>query len=301
MKLSFVWWNTSLSPVSHPNRSSAEERGVATELIELLANTLDVDVICLGEVSEQDINRMRPKWETLGYSVREGISSIGRTSFDTCVLYKSEKLLLLSDENLSSIKGASTLKIGQRIDFAVKADETVIHLFVSHWPSRLWCTENHADRHLLAIRLRDEIEKIGLQNGTTHAIVLGDFNDEPFDQSISEQLMATRDRNLAARKPYLLYNPFWRHMGAAQPYQVGNSSRNRSGSYFYNSDKKCKWRTFDQIIFSSSFLGATEWHLREEMVNVIDLVGYTELVLGAEMRFDNLPVIGVIEKVIQNG
>lgn len=298
MKLSFVWWNTSLSPVSRPNRASHEERIVASALIELIAQSLEADVICLGEVSEEDIALMRSHWETLGYSIREGVSGIGRTSFDTCVLYKSEKLLLLDDENLSSVKGTSILKIGQRIDFAVNDNETVIHLFVSHWPSRLWCHENHADRHLLGIRLRDEIEQTGFQNGTTHVVILGDFNDEPFDPAISDQLMATRDRNLASRKAHLLYNPFWRHMGPPLPYQVGDIRNHRSGSYYYRGDKANKWRTFDQIIFSSSFLGATAWHLCEDMVNVIDVSDYTNIVLGAEMKFDHLPVMGVIEKVI---
>lgn len=301
MKLTFVWWNTSLSPVSRPDRSSAEERAIASLLIEFLAKGLDADVICLGEVSELDVALMQCHWEELGYSVRSGVSVIGRTSFDTCVLYKSAKLFLLDDANLSSVKGTSVLKVGQRVDFAVIDDETVIHLFVVHWPSRLWCHENHADRHLLGIRLRDEIENIGSQNGTTHAVILGDFNDEPFDQSICEQLMATRDRALAVRKPHLLYNPFWRHLGPSEPYAAGDYRDHHSGSYFYHSDKISKWRTFDQILFSSSFLGATAWHLREDMVNVVDVGEFTDLVLGAKMIFDHLPVIGVIEKVNQNG
>ncbi|MDR3482932.1 MAG: endonuclease/exonuclease/phosphatase family protein [Burkholderiaceae bacterium] len=298
MKLSFVWWNTSLSPVSKPNCSSPEKRAVASKVIQWLAETLEVDVICLGEVSQEDIILMQSLSEAFGYTVRSGVEKIGRTSFDTCVLYKSSKLLFLDGENLTSVKGTSFLKVAQRLDFGVSDNETVIHLFVSHWPSRLWCHENHSDRSLLGIRLRDNIEEVGLVNRSAHVVVLGDFNDEPFSSSLSEQLMATRDRSLAAKGAHLLYNPFWRHLGASKAYQVGDINLDHSGSYHYKSDNKCRWRTFDQIIFSSSFLGRTKWHLREDMVNVIDIPGYTDLVHGTEMKFDHLPVIGVIEKEI---
>jgi len=35
---------------------------------------------------------------------------------------------------------------------------------------------------------------------------------------------------------------------------------------------------FDQIMFSSSFLGRTKWHLLENMVGVIDIPAYTDSV-----------------------
>lgn len=173
MKLSFVWWNTSLSPTSRPNRSSPEEREVALGLIEWLAKMADVDVICLGEISKNDIGAMKVHWDALGYSVLDGVSSVGKTTFDTCVLYKPAKMVLLDRANLSSLKAGNVLKIGQRFDFIVDDEKTVIHLFVAHWPSRLWCPGNHPDRHLLGVRLRDEIDQIRKRNGTSHTIVLG--------------------------------------------------------------------------------------------------------------------------------
>lgn len=87
-------------------------------------------------------------------------------------------------------------------------------------------------------------------------------------------------------------------MGAATPERGGDPKHHRSGSHFYRQDKVCRWRTFDQIIFSSSLLSAIGWRLREDLVNVIDLDRYTELVVGTDMNFDHLPVIGVIEKAV---
>ncbi|WP_250501606.1 endonuclease/exonuclease/phosphatase family protein [Caballeronia sp. AZ7_KS35] len=298
MKLSFAWWNTSLSPLARPNRATPEERKLASELIQLLAEQLQVDAIALGEVSQEDIEYLSPGLQSLGYELKSGIAKIGRTAFDTCVLYRPEKLVLIGYQDLVSRKSASTLKVAQRIDFLIGQDEPTLHLFVSHWPSRLWCHENDADRHLLGVRLRDELERTGFQDGNAHAVILGDFNDEPFDPAISKQLRATRDRQLASKKPDLLYNPFWRRMGATRPYSAGSLEKGLSGSYFYHSHAYDKWRTFDQIIFSSSFLGRTNWHLREDLIDIVDVASYTEIVQNGTMNFDHLPVIGVVEKAI---
>ncbi|WP_431206800.1 endonuclease/exonuclease/phosphatase family protein [Burkholderia cepacia] len=296
MRLSFVWWNTALSPTVKKDRATVTQRVVAAQLIEMMATALDADVICLGEVSEKDIASMRSDWEAQGFAIREGVSRAGRSYFDTCVLYRKSKLFVLEDTDLTAEKGASTLKVGQRIDFGLCDNETVLHLFVSHWPSQQWCYENHADRHLLGVRLRDAIDAVGLSSGKAHVIVLGDFNDEPFAKSLSAQLMATRDRYLAAKKAHLLYNPFWRHMGEELPYTSEHIGRQYGGSYYYAGDVIDKWRTFDQIMFSSSFLGKTEWHLREDLVRILDVRDYTNFVLEEEHNFDHLPVVGVIEK-----
>jgi hypothetical protein len=53
-----------------------------------------------------------------------------------------------------------------------------------------------------------------------HVIILGDFNDEPFDAPLSNHLMATRDRALAG-KSHLLYNPLLAIVGLLQPLSPG--------------------------------------------------------------------------------
>jgi Endonuclease/Exonuclease/phosphatase family len=165
-------------------------------------------------------------------------------------------------------------KVAQRLDFYIIEDSklTPIHIFISHWPSRLWCEQNGADRHLLGIRLRDAVDEIYQNyNNIPNIILLGDYNDEPFDQSISIQLRATRDRILAAKKKDLLYNPFWRKLGTSQPYQSGDLVDHHAGSYYYRKNGISRWSTFDQIIFSSAFLGKTEWHLDEMLTDIIDI------------------------------
>ena len=132
---------------------------------------------------------------------------------------------------------------------------------------------------------------------TDTIIILGDFNDEPFDAALADHLMATRDRALAAKKSHLLYNPFWRLLGCPIPYrQTSQEMSPYSGSCYYRSGESARWRTFDQIIFSPSFLGKTSWHLCEDLVQILDFPFFTDIVRRAKHSFDHLPVIAVVEK-----
>ncbi len=64
--------------------------------------------------------------------------------------------------------------------------------------------------------------------------------------------------------------------------------------YFHKNGKITRWRTFDQIIFSSAFLGHTEWHLNEDLTGILDIEKDLKI-------FDHFPVYGVIEKVQSHG
>lgn len=297
IQVSMIWWNTSLSPTAKQERSSDEEKETAFRMINLFVENLEIDVICLGEISAADVEAMRAECSLSEYSIHEGFSSAGRSNFDICVLYRTDKLKFIDQKALVSLSGRSYLKVGQRIDFVLIPDETFIHVFVSHWPSRLWCEEHHIDRHLLGIRLRDAIDEIISFNDSAYVIAMGDFNDEPYADSLQGHLRASRDRTLVSKNHHLMYNPFWRHMTSNVIYS-GKSSDASSfgGSYYYKSGKLTKWHTFDQIIFSSSFLGSTTWHLREDSVRILDIPTYTDLVKKNGHSFDHMPIFAVIEK-----
>jgi len=74
----------------------------------------------------------------------------------------------------------------------VLAEADTIHLFFNHWPSRYGgMMETRADRKKAALRLRKEIEE--LENGAIcpAVVVMGDFNDQPGDESICLHLGAS--------------------------------------------------------------------------------------------------------------
>lgn len=295
MRVPLMWWNTSLSPVAKKDRSEESVRKSAFELVRHFTDDLAFDLVALGEVSGNDIaelkNRCAPE-----FSVFDGAGRIGRTAFDTCVLYRNDRLELLNESEVAVFDAGSTLKVAQRLDFLLPDQQTQLHLFVSHWPSRRWCQENDASRDRLGMWLRDAVIKVLGDDHDGHAIVLGDFNDEPFARSMQEQLLASRDRNLVAAKRYLLYNPFWRHLGTPNPHVPGTSSDDlHGGSYCFHGGRSTRWYTFDQIIFSSAFLGNSKWHLDEQATKVLDVPPYTSLVKSRKSQFDHLPVVTTIE------
>jgi len=301
MRIIFSWWNTSLSPVGR-RRSTDDQRAIAFDVIKYLTSQVGVDCLGLGEVTIEDVEEMIKAAELDGYEFVDGTLKTGRLQFDTGLLYRKDKLKLTDSTSLVSARGSRSFKVANRIDFIVPNTERFFHVFVSHWPSRIWCKENSADRHLLGVRLRDAVEELNkLYDSPAHIILLGDFNDEPFDPSLSEQLLAGRDRNLIKKNPMLLYNPFWRRLGEAVPQVPGIPCRSYSGSCFHKSGKETNWRTFDQIIFSSTFLGSSEWHLNEKYTHILQLHPFDTVITKSYEIFDHFPVISVIEREETNG
>jgi hypothetical protein len=66
-------------------------------------------------------------------------------------------------------------------------------------------------------------------------------------------------------------------------------------------DFDTKWRTFDQIIFSSAFLEQSEWQLNENYTQILQFQPFNDFVSKANEIFAHLPVIGVIEREGTNG
>lgn len=293
--LVFAWWNTSLAP-SGKSRSTSAQRDLACQVILNLINVLRADFIALGEMSDEDLAYMAEACGLLGYSFHSGITKVGRSKFDVCYICNDQKIAVLVVKDIISQKGDTTLKIAKRIDVGVLQDGTVFNLFISHWPSRLWCERHHANRQTFGVRLRDSFESV-LEDSdcSPYVIMLGDYNDEPFDESLSEQVMASRDVDLVRRKKHLLYNPFWRHLCKQT---LGHHG---AGSYYYKKGQTTKWHTFDQLMFSQAFLASREWRYSDGSDLIVEIPELVEMVKNPDFIFDHLPVYGIVEKVAQNG
>ncbi|MEN9865565.1 MAG: hypothetical protein RL748_1155 [Pseudomonadota bacterium] len=293
---SVAWWNTSLAPKAQ-SRSSIEQKNLACNVIDQLIQ-MGKDFIALCEVSDDDIAYIRSHCQLDGYDLESTVTGIGRTWFDTCFIYNTKKIAIDSTTPLYDSTGPNTLKYAQRIEAVIGKAKTPFHLFLSHWPSRLWCPDNDPIRTTLGGRLRDAVNASAEAlvkthpQSSPHIILLGDYNDDPFSESLSRHLRATRDRHLATQKDYLMYNPFWRSMTA-----VGADRDYFCGSYFYKKGEITKWHTFDQIIFSNAFLKAKMWRLIEPHDNILCDGSLLQLVKDRNQIFDHLPVMAEMEKV----
>lgn len=300
-ELKFAWWNTSLSPGGKA-REVTSDFSVVTSVLNHLLDEINVDFCALGEVGEKDIQQIATLVKTKNLRVVNGILPAGRSNFSTCFLIKKDKLnFQFNGTEIVSVE-KSNYKLAQKIYLSTIDQASSFHLYVSHWPSRLHVGAKEPIRATLGERLRQNIDSILTADINSNVVLMGDFNDEPFDASLSEHLRATRDRDFVReKKPTLLYNPFWRHL--CHPTAVSGPFESRLkpeswGTYFHKNGNLFRWRTFDQMIFSSSFLGSGTWHLNEAKTHTIDIAPYTELVLSKKSSFDHLPILATLERKV---
>ncbi|OQX75362.1 MAG: hypothetical protein B6D61_10575 [Bacteroidetes bacterium 4484_249] len=119
----------------------------------------------------------------------------------------------------------------------------------NHWPARSggqYGSEPY--RILVAENCSCITDDLYQNNADTNIIVMGDFNDEPFNRSVSEYLYAIRNRarvtarrNSSKSRPYL-YNFAWLLMDEQSP-----------GTFYYGSSP-AGWNMLDQIMVSKAVL-----------------------------------------------
>lgn len=114
----------------------------------------------------------------------------------------------------------------------------------NHWPSRSGGEEASAPYRMMA----GETLSYWMERITSHlgeevpVLVMGDFNDEPFDRSMADYALSERTKRRVvskrSKKPYL-YNLSWPLMGKGE------------GTHFYN-----HWGMLDQILVNKDLLNS---------------------------------------------
>ncbi|WKK65958.1 endonuclease/exonuclease/phosphatase family protein [Lutimonas zeaxanthinifaciens] len=116
-------------------------------------------------------------------------------------------------------------------------DSEEIHLFVNHWPSRRGGKLKSEPKRLKAAYLvNQKTNEILVQNPKAKILVLGDFNDDPFDQSIKDVL--SRNKSTSKKTGPIFFNPMEKMFRKGM-----NTLAYRDGI-----------NLFDQILVSKSFM-----------------------------------------------
>lgn len=295
MQLTIAWWNTALSPPSHQNRASPDERFIAGEVVRALTETFGFDVVILGEVSGEDVDFFKELEIASEYRFVRAMNPAGRGFFDVCLLHRKDVLQVNDPVDIVLEVDGRNTRIGQRFDAFVTGEPKPVHLFASHWPSLATIGKYDPDRWRLGDRLRTPVAELLKRDKDSHIVLVGDYNDEPFDYSIAHNLLASRDSAVVADRPGLLYNPFWRHLS---PFDHGLAEPlTDKGTYYHQNGTVTKWHTFDQMMFSSAYVtGSAGWRLDEHRTRVLELPGYTEMVANRTHVFDHLPIFGRVSK-----
>lgn len=298
-KITFAWWNTSLSPYSKENTSCKEHKDFVIYVLLQLINNKDVDVLCLCEVSDNDINFINESLmlTSANYNIYNGTLKSGKKKFDFCIIYKASVLTIIDSELISKKQITKTIHAAQEVNFILSDSGEPITLYLVHWSSRLYDYEDSPNKIQLGTLLRNAVDDCRDTREIKHVIILGDFNDEPFNKSLTQALFASRDIALVKKMPRLLYNPFWRHLVHSKLHPHNNFESEGCGTYFYKGDQSNRWKTFDQIIFSSDFVRGDRWYLNESKTEIFSNKVFINYIYSANSRFDHLPILSVIERV----
>ena len=120
-----------------------------------------------------------------------------------------------------------------------KIDGEDFLFIVSHWPSRRGGQSSSAYlREGLAAQIKGICDEARRQNPNIKVAVMGDFNDDPGDKSVSEDLGAKLKKNKL--EEYDLWNPYWQ------------MHRDGYGTLVYND----LWNLFDNIVVSANVANA---------------------------------------------
>jgi hypothetical protein len=282
-----AWWNTSLAPVAVSGRATEATKVVAAGVIGELLQSFDLIGLC--ELSESEIQWLQLECADKGFTVISGVGTLNRSITDTCVIARDSMLKAGNSVSIRKYIEGRGQKIAQRVEF-VHADGTFFVIFVSHWPSLLTYNKGTSQRDDYGYALRSLVDEILDADENARVILMGDYNDEPFDRPMADKLRASRDRHRVLHSERVLYNPFWHRIGSDRNYLRDQHSIGFCGTHFFAADKVDRWRTFDQIIVSKGLLSPQDWHLDESSVQVIDIPAYSALVLNPDEKFDHFPV-----------
>lgn len=113
-----------------------------------------------------------------------------------------------------------------------------VHIFVNHWPSRYGgFLVTKPKREFVATVLRKQVDSLFLAEKKPNIIIMGDFNDEPLDESLQNILMARFDTtNLSEKDLFNLMSLY---------------PKNRDGG---TSKYQENWSIIDQFIVSSNLI-----------------------------------------------
>lgn len=295
-RITFGWWNTSLSPKTRENQATEEHKRYVASVLYRLLNEKWVDVMCLCEVTPEDISNIA---EVLGaeFNIYNGAFREKRKKFDICVIYRVDVVQFTESSLVSKPhQSGKTIYAGQKVEFIINETAETLVLFIVHWSSRLYDYVDSPKKAQLGMLLQTAIHEC-IESKKNKVIVLGDFNEEPFNESITEHLGASRDIALVKKRTSLLYNPFWRHLMYAALHPYSDTTGIHGGTYFYKSDDSSRWKTFDQMMFSSEFISGKSWSLNENETTVFSDSEFIGYINNAKSKFDHLPILSVIERV----
>lgn len=157
---------------------------------------------------------------------------------DVAALYRPDVFMPLTYRYFSPVPEGEPIPYTREILYicGIMAGTDTVHLFYNHWPSRYsGLMESRPLRSQAGQRLKHEVVSLTKKHQNPKIIIMGDFNDQPEDESLTSILGAGR---MVTGNPENLVNLSYLWMAKHQ------------GTLKFRS----QWNIFDQIIVSESLL-----------------------------------------------
>ncbi len=202
------------------------------------------DIIGLAEIENKKVLKdliANPQIQPALYQIAH-FDSPDPSGLDVALIYKKNSFKVISKKIFavefsfdpeSEIRNILYLK-------GIALNNDTLHIFVNHWKSRKGNDDGKKRDHSAKI-VENAIDSILDINKKSKIIVMGDFNDEPTDDSIFEKLNANNKRKNTGKSE--LYNLF---------YDMHNIKNEGTFS------RKGKWYMFDQIMVSQELVDTKE-------------------------------------------
>lgn len=295
--LKIAWWNTRLTPPASAAKAlTGADRALALEVI--LTLCAEHQIIALGEVSPGDLEWVHDNLPHDLFAITD-LTKSNSSLFNMGFIHRKQECELISFQFLTDNVTAKKIKIAAHVQFLC-GETFLLDLLAVHWPSRLTHAQNSSVRSHFGHSLRKAVNRVRAE-GRGHVIALGDFNDEPFDESMTDFLEASRDSDFVRRYPALLYNPFWKRIVCGVGYERSLPLNGPTGTYFFKGHPVHRWRVIDQMLFTSEFLGKSDWHLVEAETGVLRPEKLVAALQTVRSKLDHLPIFCTLSKDNANG
>lgn len=193
-------------------------------------------ILGLSEVENKQVIEdliKQPKLQSHNYGIVH-YDSPGDRGIDVALVYQKEFFTVLKTRSVP-------VKVEDKEDFTTRdhlvvsgmLDNEKLHFIVNHWPSRYGGEKrSRPDRIEAAKVCRTIVDSIQEAENDPKIIVMGDFNDDPVNESVKKYLNTTGKKRKA--KDGKLYNPMY------DMYKKG------LGTLAYRD----QWNLFDQLVVS---------------------------------------------------
>lgn len=188
-----------------------------------------------------------------------------KRGIDVAFIYDSKKFEVKDDYSYEVQKRTATRDIYQ-VDFKTKPKDNDLIIIGNHWPSRSGGVYKSEPYRIIAAetlaywnaKIKEE------KRGNASVLVMGDFNDEPFDRSMVQYALSYRSKQkvITSRKIPALFNLMWPMLGT------------RLGTYYYGNFP----HILDQFLISKYIIKETKPFSVKE--NSVELIRFEELMIG---------------------